>query len=320
VAASTEPLYTLANLFDRFLSDQRSEGDKDEALIREFWAQAELADLRQESMRLRDAIKYGDPLYLVKEFGRGRVTTLLTTAGEQWNDWPTGPGRPSFVPIINELERYLSGGGAEDTLSIGDPIRLSFPAASYQPVARRAFMTVDPAKAGPGPANPPELIDLKEQTLTTEQDQHVFTFTEANDPGAYLLTLTKVQGSSSGNQGEVDEYRAFAVNLDSRREGDLARAGRDDILQNAPSAGLYSPGELDWLDQLKNKQTDLTEAGWIFLVLLGLLCAEQALAVRMSYHLAPGTLDHASPSAAAIFQRSTGRSGAESASGPTSAA
>ena len=304
-AASTEPLYNLANLLDRLLSDQRSEGDKDEALIREFWAQPELADLKAQVARLRDAVKFGDPLYLAKQYGRGRVTAVLTTAGEQWTDWPTGPGRPSFVPIVNEMERYLSGGGAADTHAAGDPLQIRYEAARYRPVLSRSFLTVDPAKEAKGPAAAPQLVDLKEQTMTTEGGDHVLNFTEANKPGVYMLTLTKLKGQPTTAAGteEVPEYQAFAVNVDASREGDLRRAGRDDVLQAAPGAGLYSPDDTAWLDQLKNKQTDLTEAGWIFLALLLVLLAEQALAVKLSYHSAPGALDAGAPSAAALFRR-----------------
>jgi hypothetical protein len=82
---------------------------------------------------------------------------------------------------------------------------------------------------------------------------------------------------------------------------------------------LHSAGDPAWLDRLKNKQTDWTERGWIFLALLAVLVAEQALAVRLSYHTAAGTLEAAAPSAAAVFGRSTGPAAREPEPEPVTA-
>ena len=60
-------LSDLANLFDRILVDQTSEGDADEALLREFWSSPKVADLKAEFTRLRDAMKFGDPLYMARD-------------------------------------------------------------------------------------------------------------------------------------------------------------------------------------------------------------------------------------------------------------
>jgi hypothetical protein len=321
VSLSTEPLFKLADALDALLADQRTEGDATEALVREFWALPDVAAVRSEAARLRDAVKFGDPLYLAKQFGRGRVAVVTTTAGERWTDWPSGPGRPSFVPVMTEMERYLSGGGADENRSAGQPITVSVDAARYKPTAGRAVLTFDPTAGGNrGPAAATTLTDLKEQALVTEGGRHTLRFADTAKPGAYLVTLTQVRGQSSGAEAaEVPEYQAFAVNVDAKREGDLRRAARDDVLQQAPGAELHSAGDPAWLDRLKNKQTDWTERGWIFLALLAVLVAEQALAVRLSYHTAAGTLEAAAPSAAAVFGRSTGPAAREPEPEPVTA-
>ena len=56
----------------------------------------ETADLKQRVIRLRDNVKYGDPLYFAKTYGRGRVTLVTTTAGEQWTDWASS--QPKLTP------------------------------------------------------------------------------------------------------------------------------------------------------------------------------------------------------------------------------
>ncbi len=287
-ALSTEPLYKLASQLDQFMADQRSDGDASSVLLREFWSLAELADLRQQFQRLRDAVKYGDPLYLAKQYGRGRVTLLTTTAGETWNDWPSGPGRPAYVPIISEMERYLSGGGVDDEFSVGSSVKMMFEADQYKPVVFRTRYDFDPFAGGMLRMIPVKRTDLKEQGMVTIGTTHEFDFKDGTVPGVYLFEFTSLKNESlsGGESREVADYRAIAMNIDAKREGDLRRIGRDDLLQDAPTALLHSAGESGWVDALKNKQTDLTEGGWIFLVLLMLLIAEQTLASRLSYNTA----------------------------------
>jgi hypothetical protein len=72
--------------------------------------------------------------------------------------------------------------------------------------------------------------------------------------------------------------------VDTAAEGDLRRASRDDIEAAAPGALLHSPGS-GLADLLKDKKSDLSESPWLYLVILLVLVAEQAMAVRLSYHL-----------------------------------
>jgi hypothetical protein len=79
----------------------------------------------------------------------------------------------------------------------------------------------------------------------------------------------------------------------------------------APGAGLHSPDDTGWLDELKNKKTDLSESGWLFLLLLLVLVAEQAMAVRLSHHASPTELDQTAPSAAEVTHRHWGHHAGE---------
>ena len=75
--------------------------------------------------------------------------------------------------------------------------------------------------------------------------------------------------------------------MDTAAEGDLRRAPRDDIESAAPGAQLHTPGSgLEEL--LKERRSDLSESPWLYLVLLLVLVAEQAMAVRLSHHLPGG--------------------------------
>jgi hypothetical protein len=311
LAASSQPLYRLAAALDDLLADQQGGGGPDEALLREFWADSKWADLKREAARLRDAVKFGDPFYLAKEFGRGRVTLVTTTAGELWTDWPSErPGNASFTPIIQQMGEYLAGAGADANHLVGTPIEVRVDAGRYKPTAGRTFLTHDPALAGGrADADLAPFTDLKNQALDAEGDKLVLRFAEAVNPGAYLFTLTNLRASSANGTAaetaEVPEYRGVAANLDSVREGDLRRVARDDVTQLAPGAPLHSADDTDWLKELRNKQTDLSETVWLFLLLLGLLAAESWLSMRLSFHSAAGELESTAPSAAAAMRKST---------------
>lgn len=317
-ALSSEPLYELAGGMDALLADQRAEGNANEALLREFWAHPELADLKAEAMRLRDLVKFGDPLYFAKSFGKGRVTVITTSAGEAWTDWASSmPGNTSFPPIMTQMERYLSGGTAEANRLVGEPLALKFDAARYKPNVGRAYVGYDALKAGQKAVDiVPE--DLKEQTMPAAGGQYDFTFADATKPGGYLFTFTQLKAQSAGAEStDTPEYVAAAFNVDAATEGDLKRSPRDEILKAAPGAELHSVGDPEWTDSLKHKKSDWSEGTWLYLAVLLVLIAEHALAVKLSYN-SSSAADHSAPTVAAMFNR-TAVPGAEKPVSPTAA-
>ncbi len=276
--STSEPLYRLAAVLDDLLADQSGTGDAAEALLRVFWADPQRADLRAQTARLRDAVKFGDPFYLAKGFGRGRVTVVTTTAGEAWSDWPSEqPGSASFAPVMKEMGAYLSAGGAGENHLVGSEYEARFDPARYKPSARKAFVTHDPDEKGARDLAP--LTDQGEVPLAAEADRLVLRVADTARPGAYLFTLTPVNAAG----GPAQEYRAAAFNIDAAREGDLRRAGRDDVTLTAAGARLHSAGDPEWVKELRNKTTDLSESWYLVLVLGGLLLAEQFMATRLSF-------------------------------------
>ncbi len=280
-----EPLYQLANQLDDFLAD--STDGPTTAKLREFWANPKTTALRADAVRLRDKVKFGDPFLLAKQFGRGRVTLVTTTAGDSWTDWPSEPpGSASFAPIIKELGGYLSGGGVPESRPVGKVVELRFPADRFRPVVGRAALSHDPT-AKPQPGQPlVTRTDLKEQPLVAEGGDLVLRFGEAVQPGAYLFTATGVKPGADGNP--VAEYRAVAVNVDTR-ESDLRRAAGDDLAVLAPKAKVVAANDSGWLAELRDRRADLSEGVWLILLLAAMLAAEQWLSVRLSFHHAGGT-------------------------------
>jgi hypothetical protein len=305
-AAGSASLASLATYLDRLICDQINDGDPSEPVLREFWGQPELMDLRPEFQRLRDAVKFGDPLYLVKEFGRGRVAVFTTDAGGahasgSWTDWPAGTGAPAWLAVMAELQKYLSGGPAEENRSVGSVIDEALDPARYRPAVSRLVMTCDPAKAGPGGDAAVTLSKVETDTLPANAGVLSFRFGKALDPGVYLFTLTALSGPN--NDVERPEVRAYPFNLDAAREGDLRRAARDDLAQQAPNVPVHSPDDTAWVNALKQKRDDFSTRRWLYLFILLALIAEQAMAVRLSRHTRAEDVELHAPSAAAAFAR-----------------
>jgi hypothetical protein len=254
-------------------------------------------------------VKFGDPLYLVKQFGKGRVAVMTTTAGETWTDWPSQKGSPGWVATVAEMQRYLAGGGVDANRLVGSPVAVQLDPARYLPSHTRSFLSFDPyrekEKKGSGKFSDPPADAKeppKEHPLDYRQKENTLTlrFDDTRRPGVYLLNLTMTRSATDATPGNPD-YLALAYNVDAQREGDLRRVHRDDLAQQAPGAALHSPDDPGWLDELKQKQSDLSSNRWIYLIILLILLAEGAMAVRLSYHTRPEDLELLAPSAASAY-------------------
>jgi hypothetical protein len=303
------PLTELAAPVDRLLADQINEGDATEALLREFWTQPEMAEAKKLAQLLRDACKYGDPLYFAKRFGNGRIATMMIPVGSPWSDWPNGAGQNSWVAVIAEMQKYLSGGGSDENRSVGSTLVSRFELGRYKPSANWVYLATETPKPGTFSTN---LALVREPKLGAEPNalpldnkdgSLQLNFNNNKRPGAYLFAMTwqKRDGDPVSAPAEKPEYFAEAFNLNTAREGDLRRTNADEFKSSAKGAELHSVEDSGWLEGLKQKQTDLSSGRWIYLVLLLMLIFEQALAVRLSYHRNAENLEAFAPSAAAAF-------------------
>ncbi|MBP3955140.1 BatA domain-containing protein [Gemmata sp. G18] len=317
------PLSILARHLDQLLCDQINDGDESEPILRDFWNQPELAEIKPLAMQLRDEAKFGDPLYVAKTFGRGRVAVMTTDAGgthgtsKQWTDWPSGKGSPGWVVVVSEMQKYLSGGGGEGNLSLGDRYFAEFEAGRYKPSVARHLLTFDPVKSEKpaGGLIPKALgdqaLDQPANAVDAAPDAprrpFQLSYADAKVPGAYIFSLTRLKGDKDppGTPAEQPDYAAVAFNVDATREGDMHRANTDDLATQTNKAPLHNIEDLSWIDQLKQKPTDMSSRRWLYLLILLLLIAEQAWAVRISYHSKPEDLELLAPSAAAAFAHTT---------------
>jgi hypothetical protein len=195
----TTPMTELARQLDRLIADQINEGDANEALFREFWGEPELADAKSTAQAIRDSCKYGDPLYLAKRFHNGRVAVMTTDAGgtpggstptgSPWTDWPA---TASWGMIMEEMEKYLAGGGAEENRSVGTPFAVALEAGRYNASVGRMFLSTDTSKPDRGAA-PLQRADLGDQPLDTKNGALQLAFSDTK-PGAYVFTLNPTSG------------------------------------------------------------------------------------------------------------------------------
>src|SRR5262249_25519053 len=148
----------------------------------------------------------------------------------------------------------------------------------YQPDVKVTFTPQERPKSGEGqPLIPAKARDLPSRRLEVKPDERLWlTFAEAREPGVYSFELTPLKG------GEPDVL-AVSYNVDAETEGNLARTATEKLESKDKLVKLRTADD-DFAD-VKNHEPDLSERPWLYLVLLIILIAEQAMAVHLSFHL-----------------------------------
>ena len=149
----------------------------------------------------------GAPALVEAEVGRGRVLLLTTTVDREWTDLPI---RPGFLPLLQEIARYLAGapsGEAATAIAVGQKREIAL-----EPDDRRVEI-VPPAG---------ESRWLTPQGRSGDaRARRTLTFAETNEPGFYRVRAARGDGTISDRPDA-----AFVVNLDAR-ESDPARLPDD---------------------------------------------------------------------------------------------
>ncbi|TMQ35756.1 MAG: hypothetical protein E6K70_00495 [Planctomycetota bacterium] len=289
------PLYELARELESLLTDAGGKGDDQQPNLVEFWSQPEFQKLRGRIDKFRQDVQLGDPLVLTKNYERGRVVAVLTTAGTSWNDWAGGGMASETYPMVMiELQKFLTSGGGDSNRLVGSALDFDVDSGRYesklrcfyQPEARAS----DPAKAGGNQhANNKNagLVDKGEIMGADEKGRVRFVFDGARKSGLYRfeLGLRSDKDVPGAKEGRI-EHRAYVFNVDPA-ESDLRRAAREDLEKQAGGGKLRNPGS-GWGTVLAEKQNDLSESAWFYLLFLVILVVEQALAVHLSFHLKGG--------------------------------
>jgi hypothetical protein len=298
------PLFRLANELEFLLRDQGETSDPKKPNLVEFWNQPEMAELRDEIARFRDVVQYGDPLMVAGKFGKGRVVACTTTAGQAWNDWAGGSIfaealAANFVTVLIDLQKYLANAAGDVNYIVGQEVAIrDADAARYDRRMRRFFQPEPQADAAPGgDGKNSGLVDLGEQSPGQEKDNRLhFSFSEARKPGIYQFEFYP-QESSDPTKARPEDQRALAFNVDCLAESDLRRSPGEALENVAPGVLVQTVEGSNFVEDTYH-QADLSEMPWLYLLLLLILLAEQALAVHLSFHLKSGEV--AQPAAAPV--------------------
>jgi hypothetical protein len=253
--------------------------------LTEFWTNSDpkIRSLREDITSLADEAKYGDPFVVAGIYGKGKAVAVMTTAGKEWNDWGGGSTASLiYQPFIWEMQNYLSSQAADAYLTVGTPVQIVVDAEQYKKPGRQLKMVRTFKKAIPGkPAQ-----DQSEGDLFPEQGKGelIFNFDKNLEPGLYVSQLMYEDAKTPlASWGHV-------FNVDTPREGKLQRVSHEELDKIRNESGkkitIESPQTGQDLDA--DRVSDLSESPWFFLLFLGVLVAEQALAVHLSFHLKGG--------------------------------
>jgi hypothetical protein len=301
VLVRSQPLYTLAQNLDDMLSDRGDPKDPNRPNLQEFWRQPELADLFARMSRLLEATRFGDPFVVERSYGKGRVIAYLSSAGTSWTDWPNFIGAPYYSMFMLEMQKYLASVGADANRPVGSVVTAGLDAGRHGPVVK-SYLLAEAPRTSPGAESAPLLKAGPDTTVDAEGSRRPFAFRQTREPGVYLFEFDVPPPPPKPGAKPAEgskEYQAHALNVDTLAEGDLRRVSRDELEAAVPGAGFHTPLTKDIADVIRNKPRDLSESAWLYLLLLLILIAEQAMAVRLSYHLrdgaTPGPRTSASP-------------------------
>ena len=303
-----DELYKVAKAFEEMLGDRGPKpGDKDNVSLVEFWELPEMKDLKTDILGFRKDALYGSPLVLARTYGKGNVVAFLTTAGTRWSGWSGGKdsGAASFTfpMLIVDLQKFLTRGGDAGSRLVGEPIPFQLDAAIYRNAVKR-FVQVDEGQFDPKriPADDAPVgfqVD-PEKAGKLEDGKYVIAFENHRRTGVQFFQVFPL------GKDAVAEQRWFAYNVDTANESNLRRVAFEEVARN-PAESKANRGKImvfvpsEARDELREKRSDLSESPWLYLLILVILIAEQALAVHLSFHVkgSEGTQSGATPAAAA---------------------
>ncbi len=226
IADSNEPLYTLSKKWSDMLTDPGDKA-KNRPSLQVFWQKLELAELYREALRILDTIKYGDPLYVSKSFGKGRVIAGFSSAGSSWNDLE-GLSASHFPPLLMSFQRYLASASSDLNLSIGTPYRFELPSKNYSPKVK-SYLLEEQENRTPGAANSATAVlnPRGEETMVSEVIvpqviKPITTEDKNNTPNSPLSPKPSTPNNPSGmpSAEELDKRNVFVLNfLDGNQQG-----------------------------------------------------------------------------------------------------
>ena len=281
--------YQLAAAIDAMFLDAESKKDKEGAItLEDFWkiSDPQIATLKDRFEKLRDQVRYGDPLIIAGSFGQGRVVAVMTTLGKDWSDWAGGSESTLiFQPFVWELQNWLSSQSSDENRTVGSEIRIVTDAEPYRGKQVKAFRTYYPPHDPSKEAKGAKAVALGEAFGVENKNELVFEFARHDKPGLYVTELRTDEKDSGKPPAAV---YAHVFNVDAAKEGNLERVERNHMTENVIAGykdRIVFEGPNVSEDAFFVRQSDFSESPWLYLFFLLVLVVEQALAVHLSFHL-----------------------------------
>jgi hypothetical protein len=173
-------------------------------------------------------------------------------------------------------------------LPLGKPFDFELESAAFEPrVAVWHGVDGDTEKVNLNKVGGATAIEMSEAAQTTWQ------FADGKAPGMYLFEFTPKTTDLSKKEPPRPDIRALAFNFDTRIESNLLRARTDDLktiarvdkIEDAESDVAVLSKELLKIYPPEEADLGWSKSPWLFLGILIVLILEQALAVRLSYHV-----------------------------------
>jgi hypothetical protein len=228
-----------------------------------------------DGVRVIASLRNKAPLALEHRFGKGRIVTFLTACGTSWMNWPRIP--EVFVAVQLQLATYLAEGRQTfNVKTVGEPLVISLDGAAYAPQVEihppdgtRVPLTV--GLKNPAPVATPD-VESGQKLLYEDS------YRNTDEPGVYSLVVKR--------QNAGEETRRYAYNS-SAAESRLTLAPNEAIQRRLGpdvKVQIQEVGDFNWVSGAESK-TELHE--YVLAILLVILLAEQAMALRLSYHPKP---------------------------------
>lgn len=236
---------------------------------------------RRDGVATLASLRNKQPLILEHRFGKGRIVTVLTSAGPMWNAWARNP---SYVVFQLELQKHIARNDRTVELRVvGQPIELSIDPAAYSETVeivspdstgerltrlQAAPIATKPAANPAGPVSDGQV----EQGAKTSLEAR---FPETDLPGIYLVRLM------DHNQVPTETPIAYNVPVN---EGNLELASTADILSRLGDDArvtIQEPGSVHWIE---GRDAGQEIRKLLLYAVIGVLLVEQMLAYRFSYH------------------------------------
>jgi hypothetical protein len=236
-----------------------------------------------DGVRVIASLRNRAPLMLEHRMGKGKIVACLTACGTSWTNWPRIPD--AFVPVQLQMAAYLAQGHQMLNLkTVGEPLLISLDAAAYSPQVEiappdgsRVPLTLAIKNPGTPTASGDGATSATDSGASSESQKVIYqeAYKSTDEPGVYGLRVKR--------QDAVEETRRYAYNVsdaESRLKLTTTETIKNRVLRDV-KVQVQEVGDFNWVH---GEESTREVHDYVLMLLLVILLAEQAMALRLSYH------------------------------------